>query len=75
MTKQPHEPAGEDAANILISFAEAAKISGLTPSHLRRLAINKKIWAIKLGRDWATTKTAIQEYLETDRRTGPKSHK
>ncbi len=66
---------GEEAVNRLISLAEAANLSGFTQAHLRLLAKQKKIWATKIGRDWLTTEEAVQAYLATDRRPGPKPKK
>jgi excisionase family DNA binding protein len=62
----------EEAAKQFISLAEAAKISGLSHDHLRRLAIEEKIQAIKIGRYWYTTEEAVLAYLAIDRRPGPK---
>ncbi len=59
----------------LISLSEAAKLSGLSHSHLRLLARNGEIWVKWLGRGWFTTKKAVQEYLARDRRPGPKPKK
>ena len=56
----------------LISLSEAAKLSGLSHSHLRLLARSGDIWAKWLGRSWFTTEKAVQEYLAQDRRPGPK---
>jgi excisionase family DNA binding protein len=56
----------------LISLSEAAKISGLSHDHLRRLAGSGDIWAEKIGRNWATTEQAVRDYLSRDRRSGPK---
>lgn len=59
----------------LITFAEAAELSGFTTRHLRYLADQGKIWAKKLGRNWFTTQHAINDYLVTERKTGPKPKK
>lgn len=59
----------------LISLSEAAKLSGLSHSHLRLLARNGDIWVKWLGRGWFTTEKAVQEYLARERRPGPKSDK
>ncbi len=75
MPDELHQISGDEAAKNLISLAEAAKISGLSQGHLRLLAKQKKIWAMKIGRDWLTTKEVIQAYIATDRRPGPKSKK
>ena len=59
----------------LISLSEAAKMSGLSHSHLRLLARNGQIWAKWLGRGWFTTEQALNEYLSQDRKPGPKPQK
>lgn len=59
----------------LISLSQAAKLSGLSHSHLRLLARNGEIWVKWLGRGWFTTEQAVQEYLARDRRPGPKTNK
>ncbi len=56
----------------LISLKQAAKLSGLSAAHLRRLASEGEIWAYKIGRNWVTTEQAVNEYLARDRRPGPK---
>ena len=61
----------------LISLAEAAEYSGLTHDFLRQLANNGKLRARKFGRNWLTTQTAIDEYLQSRSPVGrkPKSQK
>ena len=56
----------------LITLQEAAKLSGLSYSHLRRLARQGDIWAKKLGNNWFTTEQAVSKYLSHNRRPGPK---
>lgn len=56
----------------LIPLNEAAKLSGLSHDHLRRLAGQGDIWAKKIGRNWVTTEAAVREYLARNRKTGPK---
>ncbi len=56
----------------LISLHQAAKLSGLSTSHLRRLASQREIWGTKVGRDWLTTEQAVREYMARDHRPGPK---
>lgn len=56
--------------NDLISLREAAKPSGLSPSHLRLLVSWGDIWGLKLGRNWVTTAKAVEEYLARQRRAG-----
>jgi hypothetical protein len=57
----------------LITLAQAAKISGLSHSHLRLLIRQGVIEGKKIGWSWLTTEAAIRGYLETKRRPGPKS--
>jgi len=59
----------------LITFTEAAHLSGFTDRHLRKLASEKHIWAVKLGRNWFTTTQAVKEYLAKTRKPGPKPKK
>ena len=57
----------------LISLSQAAKISGLSPNHLRLLVRTGEVWGIKVGRNWLTTETAVKQYLASDRKPGPKT--
>lgn len=60
----------------LISLAEASQISNLSQDHLRRLAEQGKLKAQKIGRNWVTTKEAVEEYLQNRRPPGrPKKKK
>jgi hypothetical protein len=73
MSETPNESSGDQPSlDELISLSEAAKLSGLSHSHLRLLARNGEIWVKWLGRGWFTTEKAVQEYLARDRRPGPK---
>jgi len=56
----------------LISLQEAAEFSGLTPGHIRKLVREGQIEGVKIGRNWLTTREALQEYLKQERRPGPK---
>ncbi len=56
----------------LISLAEAAELSGLSPTQWRYLVTRGEVWGKKLGRNWFTTAQAVKEYLARDRRPGPK---
>lgn len=64
-----------EAAKQFISLAEASKIVGLSSDHLRRLAIEGKLWAVKIGRNWVTTETSLQAYMATNPRPGRKPKK
>ena len=52
----------------LISLREAAALSGLSHAHLRLLARKGKLEARRMGRDWFTTKNAVDLYLKNDAR-------
>lgn len=62
----------EDAVKQLLPIREAAEASGLSSSHLRLLVREKKVWGIKLGHNWFTTKAAVTKYLAQSYRPGPK---
>ncbi|MBC7264778.1 MAG: helix-turn-helix domain-containing protein [Chloroflexi bacterium] len=53
-------------------MSEAARISGLSPSHLRYLVRRGTIWGQKIGRNWVTTEQAVREYKARGVRPGPK---
>ena len=57
----------------LISLVEAAALSGLSAAHLRRLAERGDLEAQKVGRNWITTRRAVEKYLgdEAKRRIDP----
>ena len=72
MPEDANDEAGEAAAKRLISLAQAAKLSGLSRSHLRMLVRQGTVWGVKMGRDWLTTEAAVRKYLATNPRPGPK---
>lgn len=54
----------------LISLSEAAALAKLHPDHLRKLARKGYLRARKIGRNWATSKEAVAEYLrDADKRS------
>ena len=61
--------------NDLITLKQAAETSGLSYSHLRLLARQEKIRAIRLGHEWFTTAKDVDEYLAQGPRPGPKRRK
>ena len=74
MPHEAEEPEFLDqVAHTLISVTEAAALSGLTPSYLRRLLREQRLAGVKVGRDWFTTEEALRAYLAQDRRPGPKT--
>jgi hypothetical protein len=44
----------------------------LTPGFIRLLIRDGIIEGVKVGRDWVTTRQAIEAYLKKERRRGPK---
>lgn len=57
----------------LIPLKMAAKLCGLSPSHLRTLVREDEIWGEKLGgRNWYTTEQAVRKYLARGIKPGPK---
>jgi excisionase family DNA binding protein len=61
-----------DLAAQFISVTEAAQLSNLTPSFIRRLLRRGEIAGVKIGATWLTTEAAVRDYLNRDRRPGPK---
>jgi hypothetical protein len=61
--------------NDIISLREAAELSGLTQAHLALLIRKGEIWGKKIGRNWITTKLAVNEYLALGNKPGPKPQK
>ena len=50
-----------------LSLREAAARTGLSASHLRLLARQDKIKAIRIGTYWATTEAAVRAHLADER--------
>ena len=72
LNKQRKDESTQPSLDELISLAEAAELSGLTPTQWRYLVSNGEVWGKKLGRNWFTTAQAVEEYMARDRRPGPK---
>jgi len=60
--------------NDLIPLSEASNYSGLSAGHLNYLVRNKKVWGIKLGRNWFTTYGEIKDYIKRENKPGPKKY-
>ena len=58
-----------------MSSKEAAEYAGYTPRHICLLLANGTLEGRKFGRDWFTTKEALDKYLATNPRPGPKTGK
>lgn len=57
----------------LISLEEASELSGLSSAHLRRLVGNKILWGKKIGRNWITSRLAIEGYINQEHHPGRKA--
>ena len=55
-----------------ISAKEAAEYTGYTRRHIRYLLANGLVEGRRFGRDWFTTKKALDTYLAMNPRPGPK---
>jgi len=55
----------------LISLHEASLECGLSHGHLALLVRRGELQGWKIGRSWVTTREAIQEYLNLNKRPGP----
>jgi hypothetical protein len=75
MPEQSEKGISQPALDELISLSQAADLSGLSPRHLRHLAIHGEIWSRKLGRNWFTTANAVMDYLSQEHKPGPKPNK
>lgn len=58
-----------------LTINQAAERYNLSASHLRRLVRTNRVGGKRFGRDWVTTPSAVEAYLATERKTGPKSAK
>ena len=54
----------------LISLQVAAKLSGMSPGHIRLLIREGDMWGTKIGRNWVTTEQAVREYQTRARPRG-----
>jgi excisionase family DNA binding protein len=57
----------------LIPLSEAAAYGGFTAEYVRQLAKSGKLRADKIGRNWMTTKKAVDDYKRTKPKRGRKS--
>ena len=72
-SEMPKSRSDQPGLDQLISLQEAAELSGLSASHLRLLVRRGDVWGAKVGRNWVTTKEAVSQYVDKERRPGPKS--
>ena len=48
-----------------VSLAQLADEYNLAEAHLRKLAITGRLGATKIGRNWAATRPAVEDYLDS----------
>lgn len=48
-----------------VALAQLAAEYGLAETHLRKLAISGRLRATKIGRNWAATRAAVEDYLDS----------
>lgn len=69
ISKKKNQPTVDE----LITLPEAAELSGISHSHLRKLVRSGEIWGKRFGQTWVTTEKAVNEYISRDIRPGPKT--
>jgi hypothetical protein len=67
MPDENEQPSPIDPLTIgeLINLKEAADSSGFSVSYLRDIATSGRLRAKKIGRDWLTTRAAVEHYRLT----------
>ncbi|MDO8673765.1 MAG: DUF2283 domain-containing protein [Dehalococcoidia bacterium] len=66
-------PAGQLAAQSVDEFIDlrtASKLAAIAPVTLRTQAEKGRLWAIRLGGQWVTTRERVQQYLDGRARVG-----
>jgi uncharacterized protein YuzE len=66
-------PPGQLAAHSVDEFIDlrmASKLAAIAPVTLRTQAEKGRLWAIRLGGQWVTTRERLQQYLDSRARTG-----
>ena len=51
----------------VVSLAQLAGEFNLAEAHLRKLALTGRLRATKVGRNWAATRAAVEDYLDSRR--------
>jgi uncharacterized protein YuzE len=66
-------PPGQLAAHSVDEFIDlrtASKLAAIAPVTLRTQAEKGRLWAIRLGGQWVTTRERLQQYLDSRVKTG-----
>jgi excisionase family DNA binding protein len=62
-----------DSNRVLLSTADAAKISGLSREYISRLLRRNRIEGVKLGgHDWLVYEDSLKSFIAYPRKSGPK---
>lgn len=62
--RYPSSQLAAHSVDELIDLKTAAKISGIAPVTLRAQAEKGRLWALKLGGQWVTTRERLQQYID-----------
>ena len=66
-------PSGQLAASSVDEFIDlktASKLAAIAPVTLRTQAEKGKLWALRLGGQWVTTRERLQQYLDSRAKRG-----
>ena len=63
--RYPAETLAPISLEPLVSLAKLANEYNLAEAHLRKLAISGRLHATKIGRNWAATRSAVEDYLDS----------
>ncbi len=66
-------PPGQLAAHSVDEFIDlrtASRVAAIAPVTLRTQAEKGRLWAIRLGGQWVTTRGRLQQYLDSRAKTG-----
>lgn len=72
MQQNTNKNDGQTTMEDLISLHEASEFCHISESQLRLLVGSGKIWGRKIGRNWVTTRRAVEDYVAVEHKTGPK---
>jgi hypothetical protein len=70
-----NDPSNQPRLDDLISLPDASQLCGLSQQHLALLIRRGELWGKKMGRDWITTRQAIEQYQVIEHKPGPKRKK
>jgi len=69
--RYPHSQLAALSVDELIDLKEAARLASIAPVTLRTQAEKGRLWALRLGGQWVTSRDRLQQYLETRSRKRP----